>query len=403
MKPDELEAVRRTDLSQRSGVTVAIFRVREAARRGFRRAKEFWSWHYRPSRELLRQLRAENWSEARRVALELGAEAEKRQTKRVMMDVAFHLLKLGAYARSFQLRANAKRSVDIPEWEGSELAGRTIFIEETGIGLAVFLFFAPLLDVASRQAKRCIVAIDPRLIPLYRRSFPRLDLRATAEGGQARREADCVASFERLAVHFWPERPEQSAKLKPDTKLATEFRTRYQKFGYGRIVGIAWGSLSKNKEVPTLDDWSSLIAATPAAFVSLQYGNTDAAMSTFERLVRGKVFCDTSVDQLVDLDRFASQLAALDAVVTISNTTAHMASALGVPTIVVLDDRFHLMWPVNGDRCPWYTNTKLVRRARRPWGDVMATVGDMLAETLEGSLTGAKAETDVRQSLMRSD
>jgi hypothetical protein len=70
------------------------------------------------------------------------------------------------------------------------------------------------------------------------------------------------------------------------------------------------------------------------------------------------------------MDRFAAQVAALDAVVTISNTGAHLCGAMGVPTVVILGDKFHLMWPVVGGPAP-YPKTILVRESDRPWPAVM--------------------------------
>ncbi len=66
--------------------------------------------------------------------------------------------------------------------------------------------------------------------------------------------------------------------------------------------------------------------------------------------------------------------------VTISNTSAHMAGALGIPTVVVLDDKFHMIWPVGDDRTPWYPKTVLVRKQGRDWDQAFIDVrGRLLA------------------------
>jgi ADP-heptose:LPS heptosyltransferase len=43
------------------------------------------------------------------------------------------------------------------------------------------------------------------------------------------------------------------------------------------------------------------------------------------------VFHDTDIDALISLDAFATQVAALDLVISVDNTTVHMAGALGKP------------------------------------------------------------------------
>ena len=71
------------------------------------------------------------------------------------------------------------------------------------------------------------------------------------------------------------------------------------------------------------------------------------------------------------MDRFAAQLASLNGIITISNTAAHLAGALGVPTVVLIDDKFHTPWPVTGDKTPWYPNVRIVHRKQRPWSTVL--------------------------------
>ena len=82
---------------------------------------------------------------------------------------------------------------------------------------------------------------------------------------------------------------------------------------------------------------------------------------------------DASVDQLVDMDRFAAQICSLDLVVTIDNTVAHAAAALGKPTIVLTDDGAS-HWPLRDDHTPWYPSAMVVRRRGRAWRDAIEEV-----------------------------
>ena len=84
------------------------------------------------------------------------------------------------------------------------------------------------------------------------------------------------------------------------------------------------------------------------------------------------------------MDRFAAQLAALDAVVTISNTGAHLAGAMGIPTVVLLGDMFKRSWPVNADRTPYYPRSRLIWKERRPWSDVMDDAARRITAMIAG-------------------
>jgi len=76
--------------------------------------------------------------------------------------------------------------------------------------------------------------------------------------------------------------------------------------------------------------------------VALQYGETAIWRCC---AFGGRVINDTEIDHRVDLDGFAAQIAALDAVVSISNTTIDMAGMLGVPTVHVRDNKPSAIWP----------------------------------------------------------
>ena len=54
-------------------------------------------------------------------------------------------------------------------------------------------------------------------------------------------------------------------------------------------------------------------------------------------------------------------------VLTISNTTAHLAGALGIPCVVVLDDDSVTTWPDHQEQSPFYPNTRLIRRRGGDW------------------------------------
>jgi len=89
------------------------------------------------------------------------------------------------------------------------------------------------------------------------------------------------------------------------------------------------------------------------------------------------------VDQLRDLDGFAAQVAAMDHVVTISNTTAHLAGALGRPGTVLLPQSrgLHWYWFTERPDSPWYPSLTLLRQSVPDrWDDVIDAATRRVAE-----------------------
>jgi ADP-heptose:LPS heptosyltransferase len=69
----------------------------------------------------------------------------------------------------------------------------------------------------------------------------------------------------------------------------------------------------------------------------------------------------------------------MDAIVTIDNSTAHLAGALGVPAFVLLPFVSDWRWLQARDDSPWYPTLRLFRqRQRGDWQSVVQEVESSL-------------------------
>jgi hypothetical protein len=114
--------------------------------------------------------------------------------------------------------------------------------------------------------------------------------------------------------------------------------------------------------------------------VNLQYGDSvelagEAEGAGFPLLI------DCKVDQLADMDIFAAQIAALDLVITIDNSTAHLAGALGVPVWLLLPFAPDWRWQLNREDSPWYPTMRIFRQqAVSEWKPVLDRVRHALRQ-----------------------
>jgi hypothetical protein len=333
-----------------------------------------------------------DWRAARQHALEAAAAAEAMNDATGMLRAGEELERLNEFGIAGRLMAQGGRIIAHTtgtEWDGTDVRSGTLLIEQRIRDNGALIRNARLVGLAGRHANRCILLVAPRLVSLYSRSFPGLDVRAKGiDDEKVRGEADVVASFETLMQHLAPDAATLAANflpLRPDAGLVLGFRERYRPPGSRLpVIGIAWASTNKAKDLPPLECWARFFRESPAHFISLQYGDVAADLAYFQASGAAPR-SDPAVDSLRDLDTFAAQVAALDAVVTISNTAAHMAGALGIPTVVILDDKFHLIWPVSEDRTPWYPETLLVRKQGRDWAQTFVDVRSRLLTILPSS------------------
>lgn len=382
-----LEKAKAADLRPQGVDGKRLQKVLDRAKKFFKRPSRHADESVKRHASLMAQsVERRDWQAAREHALALGLLGEQLGDRGLVKKAGRGLRRLRGGNRAWQLIASSKQVPGRPEWDGSDLAGRRLAVERREGDLAIFLQFASLLGPVLAAADRCTVFVEPRLAPLYRRTYPALDVRPEAEAVAAV-DADVFASFETLARYFWPDEPTARAPfvpLEPDRRLVAELRGAYLDHGPGPLIGFAWGSLNKSKDLPVLDDWRALLGGLPGHFVSMQYGDVGPALAEFERWAPGRIIHDASVDQLSDMDRFAAQIAALDAVVTISNTGANLAGALGVPTVVLLDDGFRLSWPAFGETVATYPSVRLVRKGGRAWASAMREAGGRVAQIIGG-------------------
>lgn len=89
-------------------------------------------------------------------------------------------------------------------------------------------------------------------------------------------------------------------------------------------------------------------------------------------------------DPLKDLDNFAAQISALDLIISVDNSTVHLAGALGIPVWVLLPFAPDWRWMLNRDDSPWYPTMKLFRQpSPGDWEVVIANVSNELRKMIK--------------------
>jgi len=147
------------------------------------------------------------------------------------------------------------------------------------------------------------------------------------------------------------------------------------------LIGLAWHTTSRKTGRDRSIDLSwlaPLFAALDIRWISLQYGDPDA-LENQAVAASAPILVDRSVDQLSNIDLFAAQIAAMDMVITIDNSTAHLAGALGVPVLVLLPFGRDWRWLQARDDSPWYPTMRLFRQPQRgAWQSVVQRVQSAL-------------------------
>jgi ADP-heptose:LPS heptosyltransferase len=173
-----------------------------------------------------------------------------------------------------------------------------------------------------------------------------------------------------------------SPYLKADPTERERFRAEY---GDGRkLIGLAWHTRNQNtgrKRTIDLKNFASLFMLPGIRWISLQYGNFDD-LEAQASAANTPLLIDRSVDQFANIDRFAAQVAAMDQVITIDNSTAHLAAALGLPVWLLLPFAADWRWLEKRSDSPWYSTLRIFRQPKiGDWKTVVESVRSALGES----------------------
>jgi len=260
-----------------------------------------------------------------------------------------------------------------PYWQGEDLANKKILVW-TEQGLGDEILFASIIPQVVERAGQVLIECAARMAPIYRRSFPTATVvgRKSANTAVAPREGwDYQISIASLAPTFRPDLthfPRHGGYLKSDPVKTAALRRSYEGLAQGRrIVGLSWRSknpkIGKNKTAD-LVNFAPVLSVPGVMFVNLQYGDCAADLSAIKDRLGVDIHNDVSINPLADMDGFFAQVAAMDLVITTSNTTVHVAGSLNVPTWLLLPHGKGILWYWFRRRAdsPWYPSVKITRR-----------------------------------------
>jgi len=292
-------------------------------------------------------------------------EKGERSLKEMMLGCS--LLKQGAFDRGWthyearHVLQNTCAGLPHPVWRGEPLEGRTVLVlREQGVGDEVW--FASCLRDLLATGCRVTVNCDERLGPLFRRSFPGIGvLTSPRASNHAHRwrfmEVDYVIPFGNLFSRFrtsLADFPGSNVFLRPDHARVRYWSERLASIDDRPKVGLSWQGGPKPPDLRRAPD-SFWKAALPegVTFVNVQHR---ASSDLDPPLIgEGRRFVELhGIDLTRDLDDLAALLGALDAVVSVPNTTVHLAAGIGARVLMPFDAAWQCFWVLGDGSVPYY-------------------------------------------------
>jgi len=135
----------------------------------------------------------------------------------------------------------------------------------------------------------------------------------------------------------------------------------------GKKIGISWKSFKNrysSEKSLEIDNFKHIINTEDSVIFNLQYGDIGSEVNAFNNSSAHKIITLKNLDLFNNFSGIANLLTNLDFFVTVSNSTAHLASALGVKTILIKPEShasFHY-WDYKDGLTPWYKSVKIISK-----------------------------------------
>ena len=242
---------------------------------------------------------------------------------------------------------------------------KILILREQGIGEEIL--FSSVYQEAINKFKDIKIEADKRLVSVFIRSFQK-DI--FVEDGYYSNNSK-ISEFDNVVyagsiIKFFRKRKSDftnSNYLIARNDIIDKYKEKLSNYKEKLKVGISWKSVVNiygSLKSLSIKDFEPLFTSD-RLIINLQYGNVEKdkeyLLSQNKNL---KIF--NELDLFNDIEACMGLLKNLDLFITVSNSTAHFAGALGIPTILICPKKSstYYYWNTNSASSIWYKNIKVL-------------------------------------------
>ncbi len=241
---------------------------------------------------------------------------------------------------------------------------KLLVLREQGIGEEVL--FSSVYSEIINKFENVKIEADKRLVPIFNRSFGK---NIFVEEGYYSKNST-ISNFNKVAyagsiIKFFRKNKDDfgySHYLTARKDIVSRYKEKLSAHKNKLKIGISWKSVINiygSLKSLSIKDFEPLFTGE-RIIINLQYGDIDSdkkyILSQNKHL---EVFSE--LDLFNDIESCMGLLENLDLFVTVSNSTAHFAGALGIPTMLICPKKSstYYYWNTQSGSSVWYKNTKV--------------------------------------------
>ena len=250
---------------------------------------------------------------------------------------------------------------------------KLLIIREQGVGDEIL--YGTIYEDLLKAHNDTIIESDERLIPLFINSFDNKFKNNFFKLGSFSKDPSKLSQFDQILyagslgyyfrnnINKFPKKNYIKIDQRNIDLGAKNLEICKKKYK----IGLSWKSFKNiysNQKSLNLNDLDDLINVEDIDFINLQYGEVKNEVNEYNNSSKNQIIDLKNIDLFNDFLKVGSILKNLDLFITVSNSTAHLAGALGVKTILIKpfnQATFHY-WNQPTTKTPWYSNVELLER-----------------------------------------
>ena len=301
----------------------------------------------------------------------------------------------GRYHWGFKTKNRMMRDLgdNVKYWNGERNKVISVWGEQ---GIGDEILFSSLIPELQKISKEVIFECHPRLIDIFRESFPGVILYGTRKdqviGWQKdHKNLEFKTIIGDLAKHFRKDLkdfPTKSGYLKATPERVEFYKQKLAKMGNRKKIGISWtgGYVKTRKDFRSipLEQWVPILK-NDCDFISLQYTpEAYSSVADMEDRFDIKIHHWPSAVHNDNYNETAALVSALDLVITVNTSAHHLAGALGKKcwTLTPVGKAWRYWSPdEDGHSIPWYPSVyQYQQKEAGDWKPIIERVANDLKE-----------------------
>ena len=269
----------------------------------------------------------------------------------------------------FRHKNNIIHNIKNKLWNGIEdiKDKKILVVKEQGVGDEIL--YSSMYRDAIKNLPGVTFECEPRLLSIFKRSFNYENFFPYLHFSKQKKLLDkfdkiifagSLGKIFRNKLENFDHKP----YLNIDPNQINKIQNWLKNIKNDTLIGISWKSKNLDVgEVKSLDleTLEPLLRKKNFTFINLQYGNTSDEVKKFEDKYNIKIITLKELDLFNDFEAISIILKKLKLFISVSNSTAHLAGALGVETWLIKPAQhavFHY-WNQPDNKTPWYKSIKL--------------------------------------------